>query len=1465
MLIEILLSAITDAAVQSTANIVKSRLSDKAARKELAEVCASSIERAAEVVPSLADDLRSATFIEGVIGPTVLTIIEDPSQLPNPKALSERFMAIFVARYAERSDFDTALTKVFQTNPDELRAAFQTFIDALRSALLKSARWREVATANATFETLAIGNRLEALLTASEARTREATIDLAAARRDAVEGSSELRSWPTDIGGQKLARPLLERLLARIETTPGGVSLVIGQAGSGKSALLAELTAALEAKGITTFGIKADTLPSGIRTINDIGIALGMAGLIEAELGALATAGPLVLLVDQLDAVSTVMDRHSHRMRLLLRLVQQTQAWQRKVRSAPSLHVIVSSRPFEAAHDARFRQLGAEEFTLDLPSIEQVKECLTALGLDAEHVEGNLLETLRRPFALKLYYEIAIRGGNILNLASAQLLDRWLATADLGDEQQRGASLHFMTLLAEQMILTETLWRPRDLWLAHHDALARCMAAGLVVESGLKVGFSHQSWLDDFQARGFVSGADLANYAWRNQGSLFVRAAVLRGLERLRLMDEAAYGVALDALLGEHKTRRHLKHLVVDMLSTQAAPTVREAAWAKRLAREDAVLAKRALGNISSRWPAWRAALSHDLAFMMTQAELHWHAAEAAIDPDSAVALIERHWDDPEHDRLSMRILEEAASVTDRVEKRLKLILSRSTIDDHSIAHFVTTLRVKGQLDSAVKTVRLWADRIPTEGEPRAELFELEKLAEAAPIEFAAAILPWFIDRASSKIEENRGIFDAYPRSLSLPYNWGWGWDHERGNVFECLRLALRQGATAEPERLRPLLADVMGVEIDQVKELVAEGLAANGEAFAEDGHRFFLADARRFRISCAHVQIEEGVGGMVYGYASQALVEAIAPHLSDDALTVLRDAIEAWSMYRRVDEEQSDPDTRRRKLRYADDERLALLERIPASIISPRRRRQVSEWRTANPRPLGNRSSFEAGWVGPPMTSDEMAKAGDKDILRLLNEVHDTTEREPFRRPLSRGGGVSELASAYAAFGKANPSRAMALARTHFKAGVNETAAGRLVSELARENDVGAGEVLALILDLTDRGFSSECWRHDAAFAMQSLAQRIDGLNDDIVQLLEGWIDSDPAAIADRVQRHRENELLNLERNKDKQPPPGAVLFDRHSGMRVLPGDNFTILSAMAAGILSRPDRNFDLWLAALERHAERPEEPQVWLGLLLFRGRWLFWADRNRVVALFRRLWANDPTIFRDIELASFLWPTREMLPEEVMTAILARWLASDDRRDQQGAAEFVQASLLVDGSSSRYGELLSDKDPTHIVGSLYSAASAWRADDPQLRRAAHIVLMAHAPTAEGEAAYAFARAVQHRGAIAEDKLTVEILKAIIAHDNLLLASLNHGFSEFLQKLLLAPGFDQIVLEVTEAVTAALTSGREGTRNGLVDQDFVQVSVALQRNDGKLRERAMNVYEKLLDAGVYGAEQAARAATAR
>jgi len=295
------------------------------------------------------------------------------------------------ARFSREESADETLMRVFKTDRSTLDAAFKAMLADLRKQLFASAHWKDIGLYQSTEEMRSdvsiIRNIVEELVHPTRPQ-----VDLDAAREDAHAGSSELRDWPKDIEGKEIYRPELEGLLAHLKANASGTSLLIGDAGSGKSALLADLTSKLEAESLTVFALKADVIPPNVTTIDAIGAAMGMKGSLEQEIEALAKTGRVILLIDQLDAVSDVMDRSSARMQLLLRLVRQ-------LRDKPlPIHVLVSSRPFEAAHDARFAQLKAEEFNLALPPLERVEPALSGepTVAEVETSSSGVTVTLRR-------------------------------------------------------------------------------------------------------------------------------------------------------------------------------------------------------------------------------------------------------------------------------------------------------------------------------------------------------------------------------------------------------------------------------------------------------------------------------------------------------------------------------------------------------------------------------------------------------------------------------------------------------------------------------------------------------------------------------------------------------------------------------------------------------------------------------------------------------------------------------------------------------------------------------------------------------------------------------------------------------------------------------------------------------------------------------------------------------------
>lgn len=1463
-----LLEKIGDLALDEGGKGLWKQIKNRAAQKELATACAVAIEAAAAEVPALAEDLRSESFGEGVVIPLVHALLESPSELINAETFAARYIEMFVERFSDTEGTDTTLVRVFQTNRAELKGAFEAFLAKLKSELYQAESWREAQHYHSTETMSAQVSRIATLLDERAASDRASKVDIPRALADAAIASAAMRAWPSAIHGMRLETPALDRLIRRVQAEPAGRTLLVGEAGTGKSALLARVAPALEDLGITVFAIKADQLPASLESLDDLARALGVDEGLEDRITAIAGERPVALLLDQLDAVSDVMDLHSHRMQLLLQLVHRMGARDRAGDTPLPIHVVVSSRPFEAAHDARFQQLKAEALRLDLLGEDQVEAMLAHLRVPVETIDVGLRQTLRRPFALKLYADIVSRMGEAVELTPAGLLEAWLATAKLGVGQERQETSNFLLTLAAEMVASETLWRPLDTYeLTHAAALRRAEAVGLVVRSGDKIGFSHQSWLDDFQAKTFRTGRDLAEYAWARQDSLFIRASILRSLERLRVRDSRGYEAALGALLGETKTRRHILHLVADIIATVLDPLPFEIAWVEHWIHNDTPLAARALRQITPRWDKWREGMRRELPTLMITSAFHWQAAqllaaEVQFDADHVAGLIDRHWNEPARDHLVFEILKMADFVGLEVQNRLGTIFNRTQIEDHSISQMVRTLRANKRFDDAASVVAIWleAQSVSISDEPN--IYELEALADAAPSELAGALVPWFVKIASRDITPYLTVAAQYPRSQSLPNSWGH--HRETGSPLDALQRAIKLMGEKHPKAMWALLKPYASVEIDQVHELIAVGLTAAGALLAREAFDYLLTDPRRFQIS--HVIVaQDGVIDSVYGWHSQQLICAIAPGLDDGHLATLRDSIEAWSCYKEQQVATDDPELAARRVRWCDEARFPLLEALPPRLLSPERRTAIFEWRHAHPRldPDTDNDGM-AGWVGSPVTHEEMADLSDDELVQQLDEFHDRSGEHRWSRPISRSGGVRELARAFGAFGKANPDRAIELA-ARLSSDRHQQAAGELVRQLAEEDAIDRCIVLDLILDLDRRGFTSADWRQDASNALQKLAIGLKGLDYAVVALLEGWIETDPTAISAQIERRVEFEG-NSSRTHDARERCAPLLFGSTLGMQVLPNHNFTILSAISNALLCREKPDYDAWASTLERHLDHTEDPAIWTAILLLRGDYLLWADAEQASRIFDRLWAAYPEAWRDIRLIRFWWRMRKRISNTVLIGTMVWWIGGPGDPERQAAAELLTACHLVDPENVRYRLLFDRLDrtvPAIAAGVLLSASAAWRENDPIIRFGAHDMLMASLPMAVGKAASAIARAVNRQSSFVRDARTKEFLLAMIGNDAVFRAALDNRFAEALQDLLLYPGFDDVVLAIVEKAADMVTN--DGGPGWGVGEHLVRVAIALQRSSGPTRSRAMDVYERLLDAAIYGAEEAAKASLAR
>ena len=233
---------------------------------------------------------------------------------------------------------------------------------------------------------------------------------------------------------QKLVqRAATETLLSRLEGEATD-SVVTGKAGSGKTACVVEVTEALRERDLPVLTLRLDRMPfQSVSTTADLGRHLGLEGSPVLVLAAAAEAAdrPGVLIVDQLDAVSTMSGRRSGMFDIVEGLLQEA----RGMVIQAVLHTVVVCRAFDWRHDHRLRQLipsrsesqaeatkvEVTEFTLD-----EVKPILHDAGFDPALFGGRQLQLLRLPQNLSLFLEAGFDASQAPAFRTAmQLFERY--------------------------------------------------------------------------------------------------------------------------------------------------------------------------------------------------------------------------------------------------------------------------------------------------------------------------------------------------------------------------------------------------------------------------------------------------------------------------------------------------------------------------------------------------------------------------------------------------------------------------------------------------------------------------------------------------------------------------------------------------------------------------------------------------------------------------------------------------------------------------------------------------------------------------------------------------------------------------------------------------------------------------------------------------------------------------------
>ncbi len=1286
----------------------------------------------------------------------------------------------------------------------------------------------------------------ELLRRGSDLARDEPGLDAAAAARlrsTLGVASSLLLNWPTTTGGRWFTRPELDVLTEHVNADAPKPLVILGAPGAGKSAVLARLGNDLAGRGFALLALKADAVPRHVASLAQLDEFLGVPEPLDACLRRLAADQPVVLLIDQMDALADLMDQHGGRLNALLRLVAQ-------VRGCPRLAVVLSCREFEFRHDARLTTLDAEALKLQPVDWVEIEAVLQDRGLSPEGWHPEFKDVLRVPQHLEIFLRYFADVDTSVPMTSyhGMLEEVFRRRVLAGPEGTEDAAALYA--VARAMGEEEDLWVPAAKFDAQAAAVDRMEAAGFLHREGSRLGFRHQTLFDFVRARAFVAtGESVAGYALARQGTIFTRPTVWSALSYLRASDRTAYEREVQKVWSAEGVRPHLRSLLRNLMGRQQDPSDQEVRRLLPLLADPSEAARTLRAMIGSKgW--FRRLLPRMPGLIADPGDTGWAAATLLRfmvneEASTVISLMQRCWMDPGRHRQVMHVLDDLKDWTAAALNVATVMMP--LMDTFSVVHLAGKMRqLPGEDVAGFILRRLEAVQAEALTQPPPDkamktflhqsngLHGLSEIMLRAPGAFVQVLWPW-VARVAEHLALDPYHPDAYRLdggSMLMTYG-----EHDSGAAGRfgiAYARIVAAWAAAEPAAFLQFAVAEADTDLAVLHALLAEGYVAVATHQPRTVLDYLLGDVRRFRLG-DHSDSD---------HVTLRLIAAAAGHLDHSSIQQLAAAIQALAVQR--DDSSFEPATRRDFVRWDRELRLWLLLAIPEAARSKELERFIEEEVRAIGVPAPRRGIRAVYGRNVQMSGTAMSKARDEDILRFLDLHPDSSEWGSVLEP-SRGRSI-DASRAFGEFARVDPARALRII-SQLPAGKLERPAAEALSAFSEGSLLPPQDVVALVGSLHGRGYASASFRHAAAYALTRAARPLHGLDDATCTMLRGWL-VNYAAQSDKSEERRDPT--------DEHVRP--ILWDG-LGMRVLPGGNYPVLLALELGLLLREPAAADAWLDSLEEHAACPEDSAVWEALADDL-RFLVHADHARSSALLDSLLEDRRWLADSVAGARVLAWTHTWLPEGIVRKVVRRWMEGTWKHGPQVAGELVALRWLThldDGwaaglITAALQDAQSESHGAFRLGLAYTAEATW--EDPRYREGATSMIERLSALADKQVIVAVSRIFPRARGKAWDAATVRVIQVAAAWPALCAA--NSHFLPDVLKEMLRDGVDtalvaRVALNIVRGVGNQLGDARTSWATSA--SDMFEIATALQRTPAA--REGIELFEALLEAEAYSVDE--------
>ncbi|MCY3770947.1 MAG: hypothetical protein OXG98_02845 [Gemmatimonadetes bacterium] len=931
------------------------------------------------------------------------------------------------------------------------------------------------------------------------------------------------------INKSSIARSESETLLVTLTNAETSIDRVItGNAGSGKSACILECVDGLRRRHSTVLAFRLDRIEA-ISSTKELGEGLGLeeSPVLVLKAAAEVDSRDAVLIIDQLDAVSTASGRSTAFFNVVEDLLEEAQG----CRDTVKFHIVLVCRKFDWENDPRLRRLLVDkddEIPIADFSSEQVGTVLQTSGFKTEWFNANQLKLLGLPQNLAVFLESNPDSKTRPRFTTnKELYDSYWEVKRRSVNERAGFPdndpWHEITQeLCDEMSASQQLSVMKEKLDRFPEQYVKSMASEGVLSNAVgRYAFSHESFFDYCFARVFVTQNDsLIDFLKASEQHLFRRAQVRQVLEYLRDVDRDRYCRELQALLTDGRIRVHLKEVAVSRAVFLPDPC--EGEWNVLVPWIESELESIQNGDTNAGKLAslvWDRFFNSESWFPMADGRgliSKWLESGNDYLVDMAVSYVRRHQShsgdrvaellEPfidmggEWQRRFFQVIQWPEQVNSRRFFDLFLsLIDNGTLDNANFDIFRTKayVLIKTRPDWVAEVIAHWLHRrlhnlLTTGAEPdyndwmsligkdRHDAGTILEAAAKAPEAFARHMLPVILNIADVAVlkEDNKP-----PRQDGVWIMIAQTKDHAPLDEAcrDAVATALERLAETNAEQIGPILGELKKRDTVIANYLLFRTYTAGAEHFADDAVSELFEKTWRFE--CEY-------SGSMYWMATQ-LIEGIAPACSEESLTRLERAILDYV----PDFERTREGYRRRARGYAS---YCLLSAIPEKLRSEHGQVRFRELE----RKFGNMKipppqKIETGFVRSPIDDATAERMTDAQWLRDI-ERYDS-DKVPFDREDPFKGGATQLAVMLRSYVKKHPERFARLC-LRFPADTNPVYLENVL--------IGLSETSApteFTLDVCRRAFSESTDRLGGSIA-DLLGSIEEPLPDDVIQMLD-WL----------------------------------------------------------------------------------------------------------------------------------------------------------------------------------------------------------------------------------------------------------------------------------------------------------------------------------------------------------------------